>query len=117
MINTAEKLRARTLTMVFPGTANAGKTDSEHPWPGYLTLLDILYLRMERGRSPNDRSINLIYELPVSLPVFLSRINQKPPPKATYIVDTFADVILLKGGAIPGRTIRGNVDAISIPQS
>ena len=43
--------------------------------------------------------------------------TKKPPPTATYIVDTFADMILLKGGSIPGRTIRGSVDAIPIPQS
>lgn len=108
------KLRKRDLTLVFNGTPNKQKIDSEHPWPGYLTLLDILYLRKENGKSTSDRSINLVYGLPVKLETFLDRANRNLPPTATYIVDSFADLIILNEGVVVGRPMRGNNKAISI---
>ena len=109
------KLRERSLTLLFTGTANKNKTDSEHPWPGYLTLLDILYLRL--GRLPSDRRANLVYSLPVQLQTFVARANESPPPTATFIADAFADLIELEGGAITGRPIRGSSMAAPVVQS
>lgn len=102
------RLQTRQLTLVLKGTANRSKTDSEHPWPGYLALLDVLYLREEGGSSPTDRAANLVYRLPVDLSLFVPRMNRVPPPKATYIADAFADLILLDGGVVPGRPVRGH---------
>lgn len=103
---TESRLRSRDLTLVYTGTANKDKTDSEHPWPGYLTLFDVLYARADAGRKPSDRVHNLIYRLPVALPTFLDRANKRQPPTPTYIVDTFADLILLDGGVVAGRPMR-----------
>jgi hypothetical protein len=105
------RLRSRTFTLLFTGTANKSRNDSEHPWPGYLTLLDVLYLRMEKGMSQNERIANLVYRLPVPITTFLSRANQSQPPTPTFIVDTFADLILLDGGIVPGRPMRGSTPA------
>lgn len=104
----ASKLAARPLTLLFTGTANQAKNDSEHPWPGYLTLLDVLYLRQNKGRSTTQREANLIYSLPVNLNTFVARANQTKPPTATYIADTFSDLIMLSGGVIAGRPLRGS---------
>lgn len=109
-INT--KLLNRQHTLVFTGTANQKKSDSEHPWPGYLTLLDILYLRSEQGKLPSQRLYNLVYRLPVDVNMFIARMNQTVPPTATYIVDTFADLIELNGGVVLGRPQRGNNTAV-----
>lgn len=105
-VNIQAKLRARSLTLVLTGTANKSKNDSEHPWPGYLTLLDVLYARRDGGITPYDRDINLVYRLPVAVGTFLSRISQSNPPTASYIVDTFADLNLLEGGTVPGKPMR-----------
>jgi len=112
--STKVAMTKRKLTLVFTGTANKSKTDSEHPWPGYLTLLDILYLRTDFGRSPSQRIANLVYRLPVKLSTFLFRVNTVPPPTAAYIVDTFADLIILEGGVVPGRPVRGRTGATPI---
>ena len=101
-------LLRRPYCLYFAGTANQSGNDSEHPWPGYLTLLDILYLRTQNGKGPTDRAGHLIYRLPIKSAVFIQRANQAVPPTATYIVDTFCDVIILEDGAILGRPLRLN---------
>ncbi len=103
------RLRARDLTLVFTGTANSKRNDSEHPWPGYLTLLDILYLR--NGPNTSDRLANLVYVLPVGVSTFMSRLNKPRPPRQSFIVDSFADLIVLNGGVVPGRPLRGSAPA------
>jgi hypothetical protein len=108
-----KKFRGRPYTLVFTGTANKAKSDSEHPWPGYLSLFDILYCRS--GCAQSERNINLVYRLPVSSSNFLERINKKPtPPTATHIVDTFADLLILNGGIVAGKPMRGSIDACRI---
>lgn len=107
----AAKLQQRDLTLVFTGTANKSRTDSEHPWPGRLTLLDILYARQNGGLRRTDRDVNLIYKLPVDASAFIKRLNKKRPPTAAYIVDTFSDLIILNGGVVAGRTMRSNITA------
>ena len=102
-----EKLREREYTLAFYGTANKKKNDSEHPWPGYLTLLDILYLRKDNGKSKNERIGNLVYSLPVKISTFLARITKLRPPAMARIVDSFADLIVLDGGLIAGKPMRG----------
>jgi len=109
---TEKFLSKRDYSLVFTGTSNQGKTDSEHPWPGYLSLLDVLYLRTDAGISARDREHNLVYVLPVAQSVFIARMNQSSPPTATYIADCFADLIRLERGAVPGRTIRDGSQAI-----
>jgi hypothetical protein len=101
------RMLTREFTLLFTGTANAAKTDSEHPWPGYLSLLDVLYLRKPGGKCVTDRLTNLVYKLPVESSFFLHRVNSHSPPTATFIADSFSDLIILNGGVIAGRPIRG----------
>ena len=108
---TKSALLRRKYTMVFTGTLNSNRTDSEHPWPGYFSLLDVLYARAEGGKLHTERTHNLIYGLPADFHDFQARIEQsmfEKKPTATYIVDTFADLLLLDGGVIPGKPLRGN---------
>lgn len=105
------KLESRNRTLVFKGTANHSKTDSEHPWPGYLTLFDALYARSDNGKSHQDRSMNLVYHLPVTPAPFLKRVNSPRQPTATHIVDVFSDLIILNGGVFPGKPLRGSSPA------
>jgi len=105
------RLGTREFTLRLAATANKARNDSEHPWPGYLTLLDILYLRTDTGRTALERSANLAYRLPIPMARFLSRANDSQPPTATHIVDTFADVIVLNDGVVAGKPIRGNAPA------
>lgn len=103
----------RPYTLVLNATANKAGTDSEHPWPGYLSLIDMLYARNVGATSDySDRSFNLVYALPVASSVFISRLNHVNPPTAAYIVDNFADAIVLDGGLVAGRPIRGNQVAV-----
>lgn len=103
----AANLKRRDLTLVFTGTANAAKSDSEHPWPGYLTLLDVLYCR-SGGRLPHSRDINLVYALPIASSTYVARANRPSPPTPTYIVDRFADMIVLADGVVAGQSLRGS---------
>ena len=104
-------LPGRPHTLVFTGTANHSGNDSEHPWPGYLTLLDALYARTTDGRTVRDRDHNLVYELPIPAHLYASRANAKSPPTATYIVDNFADLIVLRDGLVMGRPQRSSAPA------
>lgn len=102
-----QKMMTRPFTLVLTGTANKKRDDSEHPWPGYLSLIDILYARAGNGHSPTDRAMNLVYRLPVLAKTIVERMNQSAPPTSSFIVDTFADLIVLDGGVVAGRPIRG----------
>ncbi len=103
-----ERFTSREHTLLFTGTANKARNDSEHPWPGYLTLLDILYLRTAGGITTSDRTMNLAYRLPkVDRHAFVARLNSKPTPTAARIADNFCDALLLDGALIPGRPVRG----------
>jgi hypothetical protein len=104
-------LNRRKYSLVYKGTLSAGGLDSEHPYPGHLTMLDVLYCRKKGGKSHSDRDINVIYALPAKITSFIGRIassmssvNKKPT--ATYIVDTFADLLLLEGGVVFGKPHR-----------
>ena len=104
-------LSRREFTLVWTGTANHARSDSEHPWPGYITLLDVLYTRRAGALHKHDRDHNLVYVLPVPVDTLLARVNRRNPPTATYIVDEFSDLLVLEGGVVPGRPIRGAATA------
>ncbi len=89
------------LSLVFPATANNARNDSEHPWPGYFSLLDVLYART--GPGPADRRMNLVYELPVDVDIWLERLPRKLAQMRT--VDALADVVLLTDGVVAGRSM------------
>ena len=110
--NNFQDIKNRKFSLLFSATTSKSGIDSEHPWPGYFTLLDILYARKNNSKTKNQRHFNMVYELPADVTNFTSRINQKIPPTATYIVDSFADLIILDGGVIVGKPIRGNTKAI-----
>jgi hypothetical protein len=104
-------LSRRKYSLVYKGTLSSRGLDSEHPYPGHLTMLDVLYCREKGGRSHSDREINVVYALPAKIDSFVERIensinNLDKKPTATYIVDTFADILLLDGGAVMGKTNR-----------
>lgn len=104
-----DRLGEREHTLLFTGTANKARNDSEHPWPGYLTLLDILYVRAPGGVTTRDRTMNLVYRLPnVDTRSFVERLNLRAVPTAARITDTFVDGLWLDGGLVPGRPARGN---------
>lgn len=110
-----DRLLSRTYTLVFSATTNAQCTDSEHPYPGYLSLLDALYARDAHSLFPHERKFNLVYWLGVPgrhVPIkdFIDRMSRDQVPTATYIVDTFADLICMEDGAVPGRPFRGVSD-------
>ncbi len=89
------------VTLRFRATTNKNKTDSEHPWPGYFSLLDVLYART--GPTSRDRRINMVYELPVPLYTWLARLPTEPA--AMRIVDALADVIVLRDATIRGGAL------------
>ena len=96
----------RDLTLVWPATANAATTDSEHPWDGFLTLIDALYTRTAGRLHTFERDHNLVYEVPVDVTAFEKRLNRSQPPTSAYIADIFSDLLVMKNGVIPGRPIR-----------
>jgi hypothetical protein len=100
------QFRTRQLTLALRATANHNGTDSEHPWPGYLTLIDTLYAKEAGGKSRSNRTHNLVYKLPVPVDRFLSRLTN--PPTATSIVDTVSDLVVLSDGIILGQCQRAN---------
>jgi hypothetical protein len=74
-------------------------------------LLDTLYCRKKGGESKSERDINLVYALPADADSFIGRIvnslsSIEKKPTATYIVDTFADLLLLDGGVVLGKPQR-----------
>jgi hypothetical protein len=105
----ARQLADRDISLTFKGTPNKARNDSEHPWPGYLTLLDVLYTRT--GSAVTDRRMNLVYGIDLPMRLWISRVEQgKQPPAMTRIVDALADVIVLADGIVSGRS-RGVPDA------
>jgi hypothetical protein len=113
-----QQLLAREYTLVWTGTANAQRTDSEHPWPGYLTLLDVLYTRRDGALFTHLRDHNLVYMLPdVSGAAFISRMNRNPEPTATNIVDTFSDLVVLPDAVAAGKPVRGASAAVALLRS
>ena len=104
-------LNRRRYSLVYKGTLSSGGLDSEHPYPGHLTMLDVLYCRKKGGKSHLDRDMNVIYALPANISSFIQRIeasmsSMDKKPTATYIVDTFADLLLLDGGVVFGKPQR-----------
>jgi hypothetical protein len=94
-------LMSREISLVFTATANRGRTDSEHPWPAYFALLDVLYART--GPSVGDRRMNMIYVLPISTATWLRRLDGRPA--MMRIVDAIADVVVLTDGVVRGQGI------------
>ena len=103
-----ERLLPNELTMVFAATANKNRTDSEHPWPGYFALLDILYSRT--GRSTTQRSANMIYVLPIGVDLWIQRLTSQPA--AMRIVDAIADLIVLRGGIVKAHSMGSRHSAL-----
>ena len=99
-----EAIQARQNTLTLRATANHSHKDSEHPWPGYLTLLDMLYAREGGGLSALERSHNLVYRLPIPIDTFVKHLGSLPTP--TRIVYSVADLVILDGGVVLGRLHR-----------
>lgn len=91
-------LKNNEYCLVYTGTANKSKTGPEHPYPGYLTLLDILYLRTEDGQTTKDREMNLVFVLPISLESY--KANAINRPTGLNILMEFADIIVLEDAAV-----------------
>lgn len=100
----SKMLLSRENTLVYRGTANKQKTGPEHPFPGYLTLLDILYLRTAHGQTPRDRIMNLAFLLPITLDAF--RENAINRPTGLNILMEFSDFIILQDAIVLGGWMR-----------
>lgn len=99
---------AREHTLVYKGTANKQKTGPEHPFPGYLTLLDILYLRVDGGQTTRDRIMNLAFRLPITFDAF--KENAINRPTGLNILMEFSDFIILEDAIVLGGWMR-NISA------
>ena len=97
-------LLSRERTFVYTGTANRQETGPEHPYPGYLSLLDILYLRQEHGQTTRDRSMNLAFELPISVEAYIQNAINRPT--GLNILMEFSDLIILKDAIVLGGWMR-----------
>lgn len=100
----SKMLLSRENTLIYRGTANKQKTGPEHPFPGYLTLIDILYLRTPYGQTPRDRIMNLAFRLPISLHAFQE--NALNRPTGLNILMEFSDFILLEDAVVLGGWMR-----------
>lgn len=100
----SKMLLSRENTLVYRGTANKQKTGPEHPFPGYLTLLDILYLRTAHGQTSRDRIMNLAFLLPITLDAF--RENAINRPTGLNILMEFSDFIVLQDAVVLGGWMR-----------
>ena len=97
-------LLSREKTFVYAGTANRQETGPEHPYPGYLSLLDILYLRQEHGQTTRDRSMNLAFVLPITVGAYVE--NAVNRPTGLNILMEFSDLIILKDAIVLGGWMR-----------
>ena len=97
-------LLSRERTFIYKGTANKQETGPEHPYPGYLSLLDILYLRQEHGQTTRDRSMNLAFELPISVEAYIQNAINRPT--GLNILMEFSDLIILKDAIALGGWMR-----------
>lgn len=104
-------LLSRDKTFVYHGTANAQRTGPEHPFPGYLTLLDILYLRSNFGQTTRDRAMNLAFRLPITVDAYVK--NAVNRPTGLNILMEFSDFIILEDAIVLGGWMR-NVAAGAI---
>ena len=91
-------LLQRPHTFVYKGTANKNKTGPEHPYPGVLTMLDILYVRREHGVSPHDREMNIAFKLPITLDSYIENTVNKPT--GLNILNSFCDLIILDDAVV-----------------
>lgn len=97
-------LLSRNRTFVYSGTANKQETGPEHPYPGYLSLLDILYLRQEHGQTTRDRSMNLAFELPISVDAYIKNAINRPT--GLNILMELSDLIILNDAIALGGWMR-----------
>ncbi|MEK3900063.1 hypothetical protein [Paenibacillus sp. FSL R7-0179] len=95
---------ARENTFVYQGTANKQKTGPEHPFPGYLTLLDILYMRYDHGQTSKDRIMNLAFKLPIEVDAYIR--NAVNRPTGLNILMEFSDFIILEDAVVLGGWMR-----------
>lgn len=107
------RLLERRFSLSFSGTINQAGNDSEHPWPGYLSLLDVLYTRQKTGRTAAGRDQNLFYSIGLPQSVFEPRLRQATMPTPTRIVYELSDLIFLRDAIVVGRPIRGQGPPIS----
>jgi hypothetical protein len=92
---------ARGSSLVFTGTANRARNDSEHPHPGHLTMLDILYCRGQAGIRKTDRVFNLIYVLPnVLMRDFFESMHNGST--GAHITVSTADLVVLDDAVFTG---------------
>ena len=93
----------------FAATTNAAGTDSEHPWPGYFSLLDMLYART--GPDKSKRRVSMVFELPVPTRTYLQRLNTGLVfPR---IIDGVADIVLLRDGVVTGGVANGGTGLLT----
>ena len=102
--NKTGTLLKKEYTFVYKGVPNKTGTGPEHPYPGYLTLLDVLYLRTANGQTTRDRNMNLAFELPITLEKYIENAINRPV--GLNILMEFADIIILSDAIVVGGWIR-----------
>lgn len=101
-------LCARDMCFVYQGTPNKQETGPEHPFPGYLALLDILYIRTDKGQTTRDRTMNLVFKLPITLDAYIQNAINRPT--GLNILMEFSDFLVLEDAIVLGGWMR-NVSA------
>lgn len=96
------QLQSRALSLVYNGTANKKKDGPEHPYPGYLTLIDIIYART--GMTTRERRHNLVFKLPIALSIFKDKAIDRQT--GLNILMEFSDLIILDDAVIVGGWLR-----------
>lgn len=96
------RLARRPSSIWLHATANRKQTDSEHPYPAHLLMVDILYSRT--GASACDRNSTMIYEVPLTVATWMRNLSQRPA--LMRIVDATADIVVLRD-AIVGNLFGG----------
>lgn len=97
-------LLSQEFCFIYHGTANKQKTGPEHPFPGYLSLLDILYLRTEKGQTTRDRRMNLVFNLPISIDSYIQNAINRPT--GLNILMELSDFIILDDAIVLGGWMR-----------
>lgn len=98
-------LQSREYTLLYRGVPNDTETGPEHPYPGYLTLLDVLYLRLHpNGQTSRDRNINLAFQIDLKLRTFERGVLDRTT--GLNILTEFADLLILEDALVVGGWLR-----------
>jgi hypothetical protein len=97
-----EFLLSRPKSVVFAATTTKSGTGPEHPYPGHLAMLDILYAR--RGPTIGERFFNLICELPMHLEQY--KTSTLDNTTGLRILNEICDLVVLDDAIVASGIVR-----------